>query len=185
MRKFFKLVEDIYIPNRWYPGKILDVDNWAFSLPRPVAHNQAPFELTISQDGDQTDYSQAGSCAVHIGNDRVVEILSKYKKVEFFPLLIKKPRYKGNYHAIKVHEYLDCLDESQSEFQVFTENDPIRPDLAGQYHSIITMRIDVRKISDDTHIFRLSKDRITLIVSENIKIALEKEDITGCWFIEV
>jgi hypothetical protein len=182
MRQFFKLTEDVYYPNRWYPGEILGIDNWDFTLPRAIAPEQAPFELAISKDGDQTDYSQAGSCAVHIGNSKVFNLLSEYKNVQLFPLNIKDRKYIGQYYAIKIMEYLDCLDEEKSVFQIYTENDSIRPDKAGEYHSIIKMRVDLQKIPENIHVFRLLKHKTTLIVSHHLKNSMEKSGITGARF---
>lgn len=76
---------------------------------------------------------------------------------------------------------VDCLDENFSEFDKFTIDDEVRPDLAGKYKSINKMVLKRDKIPK-FGIFRLGKYSVAVIVNESIKNAFEKNGITGIKF---
>lgn len=58
------------------------------------------------------------------------------------------------------------------------------PDKEGHYSSVIGMRIDPSKVGD-ARIFRTWGWSIGLILSEDLKLALEGERITGTRFVPV
>ena len=62
------------------------------------------------------------------------------------------------------------------------END--QPELAGQYRNVVGMRIDKSRVGD-AKVFRPWGWPVVLVVSEDIKDALERTGATGLRFTEV
>jgi hypothetical protein len=62
------------------------------------------------------------------------------------------------------------------------END--QPERAGEYRNVVGMRIDTSRVGD-VKVFRPCGWTIVLVVSEDIKDALERTGATGMTFTEV
>jgi hypothetical protein len=82
---------------------------------------------------------------------------------------------KGHFgfEALNVLRIVECIDESKSEFQKWTERDN-RPDRLGHYRSVTKLRLDTTRISESDHIFRLAGWEVTLVVSEKLKQVIEQ-----------
>jgi hypothetical protein len=76
-----------------------------------------------------------------------------------------------------------CIDEQASRIELWTHEDGV-PHKVGQYFSVRDLRIDKTKVGG-TRVFRLEGWRSSLIVSEEIKDALERMGATGARFEEV
>ncbi len=59
-----------------------------------------------------------------------------------------------------------------------------RPDKLGQYRAVYGLRIDPTKVGD-ARIFRPWGWRVALIISEDLKQAMEAEGLSGTRFVEV
>ncbi|WP_306770448.1 MULTISPECIES: DUF1629 domain-containing protein [Corallococcus] len=77
-----------------------------------------------------------------------------------------------------------CIDERASEEARRWEPKDGRPEKVGQYRSVDIMRIDKSKVGD-AKIFRPWGLHVALIVSEDLKTALERTGATGMYFTEV
>ena len=76
---------------------------------------------------------------------------------------------------------VECVDENQSKFEKFQLDDPVRPDLAGEYSSLHRLTIDSRRaVGKDA--FRLAGSGVEVIVSETIKCRFEQYKLTGAIF---
>jgi hypothetical protein len=105
--------------------------------------------------------------------------------VQLFPVkVIGESKSNQNHSLMTIINEIDCLDEQKSEFEVFKQNDEIRPDLAGTYSNIYKIVIDQSKVGD-TDIFRLKDFNVAVIVSEKLKKELVKNRVTGIKFMEV
>ncbi|MBE2898413.1 hypothetical protein HPC37_06230 [Pasteurellaceae bacterium 20609_3] len=82
-----------------------------------------------------------------------------------------------------IHNEIDCVDEERSEFTKFEEDDPVRPDLAGEYDGFYKLKLDYSRINKE--LFRLGKFSIAIIISERLKKLLMENNITGIEFTEV
>lgn len=83
-------------------------------------------------------------------------------------------------------EHADHLtvDEVNSEFQKFEENDPVRPDESGEYRAFTKLRLDPNKIVD-IDLFRLKGFEVAVVISERIKGKIESIGTTGLSLIPV
>jgi hypothetical protein len=76
-----------------------------------------------------------------------------------------------------------CIDEKASRIRLWTHENGI-PDMVGKYASVRDLRIDKSKVGS-AKVFRCEGWRSPLIVSEEIKGALEHMGATGTRFEEV
>lgn len=77
-----------------------------------------------------------------------------------------------------------CIDDAATEDVLYWKPEDERPDMLGQYRSVFGMRIDPTQVGT-TKVFRTWGWPVALIVSEDIKVALERANITGAEFEEV
>ncbi len=77
-----------------------------------------------------------------------------------------------------------CIDDEASEEVIRWTPEDGRPDRVGQYRDVDGMRIDPPQVGD-AQVFRTWGWSIALIVSEDIKLALERIRATGVRFTPV
>jgi hypothetical protein len=174
--KYFELNDDINYPNRWYLGDILEVDNWEISTSKPVGVSN--LQIEIVRDGNEMDFTFTEAYGVPIVSKKVKDALDSLPEITFVPVQILNRDCNTEYFVLIISAAIDCVDDDSSEFQKFEENDPVRPDKAGEYRAFIKLRLNVKKIVD-IDVFRLRKFEIAVIVSEQVKNSLEAIGTTG------
>lgn len=177
--KYYELNDDINFPNRWYLGDILDVDNWTLSTEAPAGFAYLTVEL--ERDGQEIDFTLTEAYSVPIISAKVRAELNDIAGIEFIPVVVLNKQCNDDYFALIISQKIECIDEENSEFQKFEENDPVRPDKAGDYRAFMKLRLDKNKIVD-TDLFRLKKFEIAVIASEKIKDRFETIGTTGIVF---
>lgn len=178
---YYRLIENINYPGRWYLGDILeDDDNWKFTYGNRVNEHQLVNNLKVEiyQDGSPMDYTDTECYGVPIISERLMQALSFSKDLQFIPTVINDITF----YIMVVCKQLDCVDENKSVFDKYLPNDPVRPDKAGEYRSIYSLKIDESKINGE-NIFRLSKYDIMIIVDECIKNRFDNIQATGAKFL--
>jgi Immunity protein family (Imm11) len=78
---------------------------------------------------------------------------------------------------------IKCVDENESDITWWTEADE-RPDKIGQYRMITKLKI-VPDLVQESQMFRVEGWEIALVISETVKVALEKRGVAGIRFEEV
>jgi hypothetical protein len=76
-----------------------------------------------------------------------------------------------------------CIDENASKVQFWRPEDGL-PDMVGKYYAVDDLHIDKAK-AGNAKVFRPEGWEVTLIVSGDIKEALERMGTTGAKFEEV
>jgi hypothetical protein len=188
-RRFFDLWVDVYVPGRWYlaepatlAGEEIE-DPWMFSAGRPVADPE-PLRIPIFKPGRPLDIEFAGVGNTPVVNERVASVFREMApgEVQLFPVEVEGQT--GPYYILNVTREIRCIDDAAcEEVQYFTQDD-VRSDLAGQYRSVMGLRIDTSKVGA-ARVFRLWGYYIPIIVDESIKEALERTGISGGRFVEV
>ncbi|SEM48800.1 hypothetical protein SAMN05444354_117132 [Stigmatella aurantiaca] len=87
------------------------------------------------------------------------------------------------YLVLVATRLIRCIDEQASEVSFWTPEHGV-PSKVGQYMGVDRLRIDKTK-AGNAQVFRLEGWSSTLVVSEEIKNALERMNATGTWFEEV
>ncbi|MFY0577628.1 imm11 family protein [Cystobacter fuscus] len=88
------------------------------------------------------------------------------------------------YFILNALRIIRCVDEARCEEIAFWEPRHGDPERVGHYRNVAGLKIDPTKV-EDANIFRPWGWTVVLIVSERVKLAMEKEGLTGARFIEV
>lgn len=186
--RYFRLSVDLQDHDAWYLGAISETDNWRFVRPPMIPMDSPlrdtagrPYKTVLKQNGKATDYTLAGYASVPIVSFKVLRALSGLDGFTGFPVDIEGFAQRDLYNIVHFWDEVDCVDEELSEFTKFVENDPIRPDLAGQYKGFYKLRINIEH-TQGKHIFRLARSGSEVIVSEEVKRRFEAAGISGALF---
>ena len=186
-QRFFKLSADLYVPHCWrldtpvasQGRKLLD---WDFDRGAPVHVPGGRLKIPIEKPGRPMDFSWAGlgTPLVHI---RVATLLSEWaaNDVQFIPGDIEGQ--PDQYLVLVVTRLIRCIDEKVSKVSFWTPEHGV-PEKVGQYMGVDRLHIDKAKVGN-AQVFRPEGWEVALIVSGEIKDALERMGATGTRFEEV
>ncbi len=186
MGRYFELVDKMDIQGRWLLGKPMDaqggrIDPWQFGRGRSV---EAPSDMRmrLRVPGSPLDYSEA-AFAIPVVSRRLRELLARLgvEEVQFFPASVES--HDEPYFVLNVTRLVDCIDESRCLRTVRWKPEDGQPEKIGDYRVVEGLRIDPLKVGG-ARIFR-ARGWPVLIVSEDLKQAIERERLTGPRFVEV
>lgn len=188
--RYFRLFQNLYIPGLWYLDTPIDGDGkeigtWVFTDGQVVSV-KGPLRVAIYRSGKPLDFTLADACNVPVVHPRVASVLKAIAPgdIQTFPIQVEgQPE---PYILVNVIRLLKCIDEQASEHvEVWVpEDEDDQPERAGQYRNVEGMRIDKSRMGD-AKIFRAWGWTTPLIVSEDVKDALEGIGATGMEFTEV
>ncbi|MDY7233005.1 imm11 family protein [Hyalangium rubrum] len=185
--RYFKLTDDVYITGRWELGEPMDpqgqeVDPWQFTKGKAV-HVSERMRVPIKRPGKPLDFSFT-SLATPVVHIPVAAMLSKLAPgdAQFIPVNIDSQ--PDQFCIFVATRLIRCIDEQRSTEVRYWKPEDGRPEKTGQYRSVYRLRIDPSQVGD-AKIFRTWGWDIALIVSEEIKEALERLGATGTKFKEV
>lgn len=183
---YFRLTDDIEFRKRWYLAEVKDVDNWALCAGQISKTVPQILEIEVRRAGRSMDFTLTEGYALPVASTKLRVALGNPPGITFLEARLGKDA-KGDPHYIMVIEpKVECVDESRSEFDIFTPDDPVRPDLAGEYRGFFKLAIDKAKASaSGLSIFRLARFDVAIIVNAQIKSAIETANCTGAKFTEV
>ncbi|MDY7230858.1 imm11 family protein [Hyalangium rubrum] len=187
MARYFELRSNMLIPGRWVLKSPFDahgreVDPWQFVEGRAVELKEVP-RLEVSLPGRPLDFSLTG-LGVIVVHGRVARLFERegIGEAQFLPAKVEV--HPEPYFILNPLRVIRCIDEARcEEVQRFTPEDG-QPEKVGQYRVVAGLRIDPTKV-EGARIFRPWGWTVALIVSENLKQAMEQEGLTGTRFIEV
>ncbi|MCP3099864.1 hypothetical protein LZ198_13395 [Myxococcus sp. K15C18031901] len=187
-RRFFDLMVDVYVKDRWYlsdpvddQGKEID-DIWLFRHGNPI-EVRGRLHLPLYRPGAPLDIEFAGAGGTPVLSARAASVFREMAPddVQLFEASVEgDPR---PYFLLNVARTIRCIDDATSEeveyrtAEEFTER-------IGEYWSVSGLRIDKSKVGA-ARVFRTWGWGPALIVSEDIKDALEANGIFGGKFSEV
>jgi hypothetical protein len=184
--RFFKLADDVMVPHRWHLNTPTDrqgreVDDRQFSRGTSVDISERlriPVEIT----GKPLDFTEAnvGVPVVHV---RVASLFAELAPDDVQLLPVEVEGHPDQYNILVATRLIRCIDERASRIRLWTHEDGL-PDMVGQYASVRDMRIDKAKVGS-AQVFRPEGWEVVLIVSGEIKDALERLGATGTRFEEV
>jgi len=184
MMKYFDLVDEMTSIRRWHVGEIFLPDGSAPVLVDGTRLNDPRrLRADIHHVGYVLDFCLT-SFGVPIATKAVANAITSIVGLDLqcLPITISGQSGMMVLNALRV---IRCIDERRSEFLKFTEDDPVRPDLAGRYRSLPKMVLDRGAIPADAHFFRIKDWEIALIVSEVVKNAMERVGCYGAEFVEL
>ncbi|NTX08592.1 imm11 family protein [Myxococcus sp. CA040A] len=186
--RYFKLSDDMTLKGRWLLGAPTDsnggeIEAWGVFTEGTPVRDPGPLKLPVDVPGQPLDFSLAafGTPVVHA---RVATLLARMAPddVQLLPVAIQGEMEQ--FLILVATRLARCIDDAACrEVERWTAEDE-QPEKVGQYRDISGLRIDPRKVGD-AKVFRTWGWSIALIVSEEIKVALEQFGATGVRFTEV
>jgi len=187
-RKYFVLRDDLYIAGRWHlsapdvdvHGR--EIDPWQFKYGEVVKLEAAPL-LRMVRAGSALDFSLTG-LTVPLVNERVVSVFEQLgleQEVQFIPTRVEG--FAEPYFLLNALRIIRCIDDARCDEVLYWLPADNRPDKLGQYRDVVGLKVDPAKVGTAS-IFRPWGWTVTLIVSERIKLAMERAGIVGAKFME-
>ncbi|WP_246137780.1 imm11 family protein [Myxococcus llanfairpwllgwyngyllgogerychwyrndrobwllllantysiliogogogochensis] len=154
-----------------------------FTSGRP-AQVSGRLAIPIDESGRRLDYSTAGAGMTPVVHVRVATLFAELapNDVQLIPVDIKG--CPDEYLILVATRLVRCIDDKASEEVLYWKAEDERPEKLGQYRSVYGLRIDRSKVGD-AKVFRTWGWSGVLIVSEDIKAALERAKVSGAEFEEV
>jgi hypothetical protein len=184
--RFFDLADDVYIPHRWHLDTPIDgsgqrVHDWDFKRGTPV-HVEGRLRIPVEIAGRPLDFTEAG-IRIPVVHVKVASMLTERAPgdVQLIPADIEGQ--PDQYLVLVATRLIRCIDEEASEVSFWKPEHGV-PEKVGQYMGVDRLRIDKTKVGD-AKVFRPQGWSGALIVSEEIKAALEQMSATGTKFEEV
>jgi hypothetical protein len=186
--RYFQLRDDMRIPGRWLLGDPLGEDNqevtsWYFGEGR-VLDGRSPLRLQQVHPGHALDFSLT-PLTLPVVHEKVVSLFSRLglrQQVQFIPAHVEGQ--SEPYFILNAHQVIRCIDDQRSERVDYWRPEDGNPEEVGQYRVVTGLRIDPSKVGD-AQVFRPWGWYVALLVSEQLKHAMEQEGLTGPRFIEV
>jgi hypothetical protein len=188
MTRYFELTDNMRIRHRWHLRSPVDEagqplsNPWLFRKGRKI-ESQSVIRFPVQPDGVTLEFTVA-SFSIPVVHERVVQLFDRLgiQEVQFIPVTVKG--HAGPYFILNTLRSLRCIDDARCLEVEYWKPEDERPDKEGQYRAVTGMRIDPTKVGD-ARIFRPWGWNVSLIVSEDLKEALEQAGITGTKFEEV
>lgn len=188
-RRFFALEIDVYVPGRWYlsepthlSGEEVD-DIWQFIDGKPLDISER-LRIPLYKPGKPLDIDFAGAGQAPVVNAKAASIFREMASdsAQHFPVEVEGQTEP--FYILNVARLIDAVDERACRSVERWKPEDGRPDRVGEYHAIEGLRID-RVKAEDARVFRLWGYSLPIIVSEEVKAALEQKGCVGGKFTEV
>ena len=187
--RYFNLRTDMDIRDRWLPGEATNAqgheidDIWQFADGCPVQVNER-LTIPVGHPGVVQDFSTSSVGGTPIVHKRVANVFRELAPgdVQFIPVEVEGQ--SEPYFILVATRTIRCIDDQQSAEVKYWLPEDDRPELTGTYRAVYGMRIDTTKVGD-AKVFRPWGWNVVLIVSEDLKDALERSGATGMAFREV
>jgi uncharacterized protein DUF1629 len=187
MPRYYDLRDARQHPGRWHLGGPVDergneLNPWQFFKGRHLELGSVPrFSLDVS--GHALDFCWA-AFSIPVVHERFVHLFERLgiQHVQFIPAQVEG--HTGPFFILNTLRIIRSIDDARCEEVQYFKPEDEQPEKVGQYKFIAGLRIDPMKVGDAL-IFRPWGWTGSLIVSEDLKQALEAERITGTRFVEV
>jgi hypothetical protein len=184
-KRFFELADDVNVPHRWHlamprNSQGLKVDDSQFRIGAPV-HIKERLRIPVEIVGKPLDFTEAG-IRIPVVHVRVASMFAELAPDDAQLLPVSVEGQPDQYLILVATRLIRCIDEQASRIRLWTHENGI-PDMVGQYASVRDLRIDKAK-AGSAKVFRLEGWTGPLIVSGEIKDALERMGATGTRFEE-
>lgn len=188
-KRYFALRQDVYVPERWYLDEPTDShgreveDIWQFTEGHPVQW-EGPLRVPVHRPGRPLDFSTTSVGTTPIVHPKVAAVFRDLapEDVQLLPVDIEGQPLP--YSVLVATRLIRCIDDAACEEVQYWQPEDGRPDKVGKYRSVAGMRIDKTRV-EGARVFRTWGWTIALIVSEDLKDALERLGATGLKFTEV
>jgi hypothetical protein len=181
--RYFELWDDMEVPGRWVlHQKDIDdhgrwVDPWQFKR-GTLLHLEGRPVLGIAHIGIPLDFSLT-ELATPVVTGRVVSLfehLELDEEVQFIPAQVEGQTEP--YFILNVLQVIRCIDDARCEEVGYWTPEDGEPELVGKYQKVIGLKVDPARMGD-VSICRPWGWTGAIIITERVKLAMEREGITG------
>ncbi len=186
--KYFELSQEVEGSGGWDLGNPTDpqgreVENpWMFREGMPVP-DPGRLKIPIGRPGRALDFTLAGF-SIPVIHVRVASVFTELAPRDVQVLPVDIQGQPDPFCILVATRLVRCIDDKASEEVEHWTPEDGRPEKVGQYRDVYGMRIDPTKVGH-AKVFRTWGWTVALIVSEDIKEALERAGVTGMKFKEV
>lgn len=185
--RFFRLFDDVYVPKRWHLGSPLDaqgkeVDDFGYFTQGHAVNDPGQLRMSFDVPGKPLDYS-LGGVNVPVLHPRVAQVFTELAPNDVQLLPVRLEEQPEPYFILVVTRRVRCIDEQASEVERWTAEEGL-PEMVGQYRFVSNLHLDSSRIGD-ARVFRPEGWEVVIVISEEIKEALERIRATGVKFTEV
>jgi hypothetical protein len=186
-QSFFELYDDVHVPHRWHLKNPADsqgheLDNpWQFTDGRAL-RIEGRLKIPIEHAGRPLHFTLAG-LSIPVVHVKVASVFTELAPSDVQLIPVDIDGQPDQYLILVATRLVRCIDEQASRIRLWTHEDGV-PHKAGQYKSVRGMRIDKARVGS-ARVFRPEGWDVDLIVSSEIKDALEHLAATGAKFEEV
>lgn len=187
-KRYFDLSEDVYISGRWQLGHPVDPrgqkldDPWQFRVGQSV-HARARIRIPVKRPGTPLDFSHA-AFSIPIVHARLASLFTELAPHDVQLIPVEVEAQSAEYFILNATRVVKCIDDPSCEEVEYWMPEDGRPEKTGTYRNVAGMRITPSNVGD-ARMFRTWGWTVALIISEDIKQALEREGATGTKFVEV
>jgi hypothetical protein len=186
--RYFRLKEDMTDPGRWLLGTPIDAEgqearSWLFMRGAP-AHVDGRLRVPIDHPGEALDFSLADVGGFPVVTQKVASVLSERAPDDIQLFTVTVDSRPEPYFLVNAVRTVKCIDDEASEEVQFWTPEDGQPERVGEYRVVAGMRIDPSKVAG-VRVFRPWGWRVALLISEDVKEALERTGATGMDFTEV
>lgn len=185
--RYYTLSWDVNFPGRWYLDHPVnpqgqEIWTWLFQKGEPVSL-EGPIRIPIYKAGRPTDYSELSGASIPVVNAKIASLFAALapQDVQFLPVDVDSQ--PEPYCLVNVVRIVKCIDDEASGEVRYWKPEDGRPEKVGQYRAVYGLRIDPTKVGD-ARILRPWGWTVALIVSSDIKEAMERAGVTGAKFEE-
>lgn len=181
--RYYDLTDDVHIASRWHLGDVRLSDGADVRLLSGKRLSLlAPATVEVTVKGRPLEFCLT-SFAAPIAVTSLAQAMANLAgpDLEVVPVRIDE---RGEYAAVNATRVIPCIDETRSVCMKWTKRDH-RADLAGQYRMVGNLHIVARAVPSDVHVFRIDGWPVALVVSEAMKLAMEKQGCFGAKFTDV
>jgi hypothetical protein len=185
MNNFYRILADPKATTRWHLKAPVDqqgreVDAKLFTRAVPFGSDSI-LTVPLRQQGEEVDINFADFDMLVMSKKIIDEIGSRFNlEIQRIPAEING---RTDYEIINPLTSIPCVDESESDYLKWTENDG-RPEKTGQYRMFTKLKIK-RDLPIESHLFRVAEWPIVLLVSQALKEYIESRHASGVVFSAV
>jgi hypothetical protein len=186
-KQYFDLFDDLYIPGRWHLERPLDergqeIPTWLFDRGEPV-RVEGRIRIPINISGNALGFSLLTSGPVPVVHAKAAAIFAELAPNDVQLIPVEVEGQNDPYFLLNITRVVKCIDDEASGQVRYVTPEHELPEQLGQYRFVLDMRIDPSKVGD-ARVFR-TWGWLAMIVSEDIKAALERLGVTGTKFTPV
>lgn len=186
--QYFRLSDDVRVSGRWYLDDPVDprggeVDRWQFESGLTVAIG-GRLRVPLYRTGKPLDFSVTAVGGAPIVHARVASIFAELASTDVQLVPVDVEDQADEFFILNVTRVVKCIDDQASAEVQYWKPEDGRPEKTGNYRAVHGLRIDPSKVGD-AKVFRPWGWLVVLLISEEIKEALERTGATGTKFKEV